>query len=70
MESEGGDDLQNTLTTRLRQGDPAALEEAMDRYAAYAAKIIAAFLRDTMPREDHLKTVACAVFYGTEIPLS
>lgn len=44
--------MDDPLTQRLRRGDPAALEEAMDRYSAYAAKIIAAFLRDTLPRED------------------
>lgn len=44
--------MQDPLTARLRLGDPAALEEAMDRYSAYAARIIAAFLRDALPRED------------------
>lgn len=40
------------LSKRLRLGDPAALEEAMDRYAPYAAKIIAVFLNKTLPPED------------------
>ena len=37
---------------RLRRDDPAALEEVMDAYGAYAAKIIAAFLGRTLPPED------------------
>lgn len=40
------------LSVRLRLGDSAALEEAMDRYAAYAAKIIAAYLNRALPAED------------------
>lgn len=40
------------LTARLRLGDPGTLEEVMDRYAAYAARIIAAFLNRTLPAED------------------
>lgn len=44
--------MKDDLSARLRLGDPAALEEAMDRYAAYAAKIIAAFLNRTLPPED------------------
>ena len=37
---------------RLRRDDPAALEEVMDAYGAYAAKIIAAFLGRALPPED------------------
>ena len=37
---------------RLRRDDPGALEEVMDAYGAYAAKIIAAFLGRTLPPED------------------
>ncbi|MBP3509535.1 hypothetical protein [Oscillibacter sp.] len=37
--------MNDDLSARLRLGDPAALEDAMDRYASYAAKIIAAYLR-------------------------
>ena len=44
--------MKDDLSARLRLGDPAALEEAMDRYAAYAAKIIAAYLNRTLPAED------------------
>lgn len=40
------------LAARLRLGDPQALEEAMDRYAPYAAKIIAAYLGSTISHED------------------
>lgn len=44
--------MDDDLSARLRLGDPAALEEAMDRYASYAAKIIAAYLNRTLPPED------------------
>lgn len=44
--------MKDHLSARLRLGDPGALEEAMDRYAAYAARIIAAFLNRTLPPED------------------
>lgn len=44
--------MQDKLTARLRLGDPAALEEIIDCYGAYAAKILAAFLGRTMTRED------------------
>ena len=44
--------MKDDLTARLRLGDSTALEEAMDRYAAYAAKIIAAYLNRTLPPED------------------
>lgn len=44
--------MKDDLSARLRLGDPAALEEAMERYAAYAAKIIAAYLNRTLPAED------------------
>lgn len=49
------------LSKRLRLGDPAALDEVMDRYAAYAAKIIAVFLNQTLPPED-LEEVLSDVF--------
>lgn len=42
----------NELSARLRLGDPSALEEAMERYAPYAAKIISAYLNRTLPPED------------------
>ena len=42
----------NDLSARLRLGDPSALEEAMERYAPYAAKIISAYLNRTLPPED------------------
>ena len=44
--------MKDDLAARLRLGDLAALEEAMDRYAAYAAKIIAAYLNRALPPED------------------
>ena len=44
--------IKDDLAARLRLGDLAALEEAMDRYAAYAAKIIAAYLNRALPPED------------------
>lgn len=44
--------MNDNLSTRLKHGDPTALEEAMDRYAAYAAKIIAAYLNRMLPTED------------------
>ena len=44
--------MTDELSARLRLGDPAALEEAMDRYAPYAAKIIAAYLNRVLPPED------------------
>ena len=37
---------------RLRRDDTGALEEVMDAYGAYAARIIAAFLGRTLPPED------------------
>ena len=37
---------------RLRRDDVGALEEVMDAYGAYAAKIIAVFLDRTLPLED------------------
>ena len=43
---------------RLRRDDPAALEEVMDAYGAYAAKIIAAFLGRTLPPEDMEEVLA------------
>ena len=43
---------QEDLAVRLRLGDPAALEEAMELYMPYAAKIIAAYLNRTLPPED------------------
>ncbi|MDY3985039.1 RNA polymerase sigma factor [Dysosmobacter sp.] len=44
--------MNDDLSARLRLGDPAALEEAMDRYASYAAKIIAVYLNRALPPED------------------
>lgn len=44
--------MKDDLSARLRLGDPRALEEAMDRYASYAAKIIAVFLNRSLPAED------------------
>ena len=44
--------MKDELSARLRLGDPAALEEVMDRYTAYAAKIIAVYLNRTLPKED------------------
>ena len=44
--------MKDDLSARLRLGDPDALAEAIDRYAAYAAKIIAAYLNRTLPPED------------------
>jgi RNA polymerase sigma factor (sigma-70 family) len=54
----GGNDLQTQLTARLRLGDPAALERAIDCYGAYAAKIIAAFLNRRMTQEDMEEAVS------------
>ena len=53
--------MSDNLSARLRLGDPAALEEAMDRYTAYAAKIIAVYLNRTLPAED-LEEVLSDVF--------
>jgi RNA polymerase sigma-70 factor (ECF subfamily) len=44
--------MADTLAARLRLGDSTALEEAMTRYGAYAAKIISVFLGQTLPKED------------------
>ena len=44
--------MKDDLSARLRLGDHKALEEIMDRYASYAAKIIAAYLNRTLPAED------------------
>ena len=44
--------MEDALAKRLRLGDVRALEEIMDRYSAYAAKIIAVFLNRTLPLED------------------
>ena len=51
------------LSRRLRLGDPAALEEVMDRYAVYTAKIIAVFLNQTLPQED-MEEVLSDVFFN------
>ena len=40
------------VSARLRLGDPTALEEVIDRYGAYAAKIIAAYQNRVLPPED------------------
>ena len=53
--------MKDTLSARLRLGDVGALEEAMDRYAPYAAKIIAVYLNRTLPPED-LEEVLSDVF--------
>ncbi|WP_455581471.1 RNA polymerase sigma factor [Dysosmobacter sp.] len=50
--------MKDDLSARLRLGDTAALEEAMDRYASYAAKIIAACLNQTLPAEDMEEALA------------
>jgi len=44
--------VKDDLSARLRLGDPDALTEVMERYAAYAAKIIAVYLNRTLPAED------------------
>ena len=44
--------MKDNLSARLRLGDTAALEEVMDRYAPYAAKIIAVYLGRALPPED------------------
>lgn len=44
--------VKDDVSARLRLGDHKALEEVMDRYAAYAAKIIAAYLGRALPPED------------------
>ncbi len=44
--------MQDKLIARLRLGDLAALEEIMDRYGPYSAKILEAFLGRSMTRED------------------
>lgn len=55
--------MKDELSARLRLGDPKALEEAMDRYASYAAKIIAAYLGRTLPPED-MEEVLSDVFFA------
>lgn len=44
--------MKDDVSARLRLGDHDALEEVMERYASYAAKIIAAYLNRTLPAED------------------
>lgn len=53
--------MNHQLSARLRLGDPAALEEIIDLYAAYAAKIISVYLNRTLPAED-LEEVLSDVF--------
>ena len=53
--------MNDQLSARLRLGDPAALEEVMDLYTAYAAKIISVYLNRTLPAED-LEEVLSDVF--------
>ena len=43
---------------RLRRSDVSALEEVMDAYSAYAAKIIAACLGPALPKEDMEEALA------------
>ena len=43
---------------RLRRSDVSALEEVMDAYSAYAAKIIAACLGQALPKEDMEEALA------------
>jgi RNA polymerase sigma-70 factor (ECF subfamily) len=51
-------ELQDSLSARFRIGDSAALEEVIDRYSAYAAKIISVFLNQTLPPEDMEETLS------------
>lgn len=44
--------MKDPLSARLRLGDVAALEEVMERYTAYAAKIISVYLGRALPPED------------------
>ena len=44
--------MKDNLSARLRLGDPDALAEVMDRYAVYAAKIIAVYVNRILPAED------------------
>jgi RNA polymerase sigma factor (sigma-70 family) len=44
--------LQDQVVIQLHLGDPAALEQIIDRYSAYVAKIIAAYLNRMMAQED------------------
>ena len=44
--------MKDDLSTRLRLGDHSALEEVIDRYGAYAAKIIAVYVNRVLPAED------------------
>lgn len=53
--------MNDDLTARLRQGDSAALEEAIDRYSVYAAKIIAAYGNRALLPED-LEEILSDVF--------
>ena len=53
--------MNDQLSARLRLGDPAALEEVMELYTAYAAKIISVYLNRTLPAED-LEEVLSDVF--------
>lgn len=50
--------MQTKLAARLRLGDAEALELAIDRYGAYVAKIVAAFLNRRMPQEDMEEAVS------------
>lgn len=44
--------MKDDVSTRLRLGDHSALEEVIDRYGAYAAKIIAVYVNRVLPAED------------------
>lgn len=55
----GGFLVKNDLSAQLWLGDPAALEEIIDRFAPYAAKIIAAYLGYTLPPEDMDESGRC-----------
>ena len=44
--------MKDALSARLRLGDSTALEEVMDKYTAYAAKIISVYLGRTLSQED------------------
>ena len=44
--------MADELSARLRRGEHKALEEIIDRYSPYAAKIIAVYLNRNLPPED------------------
>jgi len=50
--------MRDELSARLKRGEHSALEEIIDKYSPYAAKIIAVYLNRNLPPEDMEEALA------------